>query len=236
MALGAFGPFLPPRTAIGSSILRFFGRPEQPQLAFHGTVIPTKDLGPELPGVYASPQREVWIAGGVITGVAAQFASLRVWAAPATFATADSRVGTGVYILHWECRLTGGNWPGATVGMGVNLNAIPDPGAGAAAGNVIINSAGGAQFTAGGEATSSAGTSRSPRAQVNMQSTAVANNTLARWPVRSTTEAPSFRLDVPIYVPPGFVWEVQSTTLNQSFAVGCVYVEAEELPIPPPFA
>lgn len=225
--------FLPSRTAIGSSLLRFLGRPEQPQLAFSPTVLPVKSMGPEYPGLYASPQREVWIAGGQVDAVVGEFGGLKIWAAPNTFESSDPRVGAGIYVFDWHFSIVnGGAWINL-IQVGVNLQPEVDPGADSGAGNVVINSVGGRQFLSAGAPTSNPGSNRSPRAQVNMDSNAVQNVTLARWPVRSATSAPLFQ-PLPFFVPPGHSWQIQSTTVNEDVTIGVSWVEAEELPIPAP--
>ncbi len=224
-------PFRPSRLGLGTQLLRFLGASDRPSLLFGDVVQPTTDLSDvQSPGMYSTPQRELWGCAGTIDASVGDFAAFGIWAAPATFNSADQRVAAGVWVLMWEARATGG---AIDISVGVGRTHITDPGAGLANGNVLINSWGGG-FDRGLTRNENITVNRSPRAQVSMQQPAGSLALgIVPWPLISATRSTGEGFP-PMYVGPGYQFVIQQHTANTDLTVGVIYVEAEEPPILPP--
>ncbi len=228
-------PFRPSRLGLGTQLLRFLGAADRPSLEFGEVVQPVTDLSDtQSPGMYSTPQRELWMAAGTVTGTVGDFAAFSVWAAPSTFNSADHRIAAGVWILAWEARaLGGGAFTGSVVEVGVQRTQTADPGPGLANGTVQINSIGGG-FDRALQRNEDVLENRSPRAQVTMQQPAASLALGAvDWPTLNTTRVSSDNFP-PMYVGPAFQFVIQHTATNEGLGVGVIYVEAEEPPILPP--
>jgi len=237
------GEQLAARGRLGQALMRFLGIVNPPEMPIRTSLSPTLQFNVPMPGMVAVPQRETWLVAGRIAAFAAANADLRIWAATSTFASADSREAAGIWILHWQARISGGgSWSAAEeVRVGVATTPLADPGPGLAAGTVRINPVGGTNLTAGASAALDIGNNRSPRAQVNMRTTGAFDASLVAYLVKRGsaatifTEVPSDFPFVPMYVPPGHVFQITSTTVNEDVDFVVYYVEAEEPPVLPVF-
>jgi len=212
--------------------MRFLGI-NTPQIPVETTIGLTHVVQTELPGMYSTPQREVWMAAGSIDAVVGESPFFKLWAANDTFSSADPRVAAGVWILNWQGRPIGGDvYSDDAILVQVDLAPEADPGPNLAAGELIITAIGGTEFI-GITPTEEIGAARSPRAQCNIDTVAVPLGTNIKWPIRSTVLAPRNIILAPIYVPAGRAFIMGNGLANSDFTYGVTYVEAEEAPILP---
>lgn len=213
------------------------GRPG-PALLMSDVVQPVLPLSnyEALPGLYSTPQREVWTGGAIIGTQPTERAQLALLATTDTFSTRDPRKPAGLWVLDWNLSYQA-NVP---VDPMVVFIAVEQPPLPAPPGSVNIQPLGGsfAYSGAGAAVYFDALGGAAPRSKLRVGATTNAPPTGACLVAGNQTNkqtAHGYSRPFPIYVPPGFEFSITTSggDLGTDFSMSCLWVEAEEPAAPP---